>query len=87
MRRSGTPPTGVVAHARELRGRLDAWLDETDARLPTVDADYDAAAAEERRSQLRTVLMDELEEEHATYLHPDWQPDDEWWGSQAATAD
>ena len=84
---AGTPPTGVVAHARELRGRLDAWLDETDARLPTVDADYDAAAAEERRSQLRTVLMDELEEEHAAYLHPDWQPDDEWWGSQAATAD
>lgn len=31
-------------------------------------------------------LMPQLEAEHAEYLDPDWEPNDDWWGSQV-TAD
>mgnify|MGYP006295011201 FL=1 len=26
-------------------------------------------------------FMQKLEEQHAAYLDPDWQPNEDWWGS------
>ena len=68
--------------AAELRQRLDAWLVEVDAKLPVPDPEYDAEKEKARLASLENERMPQLEKEHADYLDPDWQPNDDWWGSQ-----
>ena len=73
------------ATANELRRRLYQWLVEVDARFPTPDPQYDP---EKERDRLRTMehdLLPKLEAEHAGYLDPEWQPNEDWWGSQVTT--
>ncbi len=66
----------------ELRKRLDAWLIHVDAKLPTPDPEYDPAKEESRLHQLEHELMPGLEKQHAEYLNPKWQPNEDWWQSQ-----
>ncbi len=66
----------------ELRGRLDRWLAESGAKFPVADPEYDADKAAERMRGIENELMAELEAEHAEYLDPEWEPNDDWWGSQ-----
>ena len=74
------------AVAEELWLRLQRWLDETGAKFPVPDPEYDAAKEAARLHQLERELMPALEARHAAYLDPDWQPNADWWGSQV-TAD
>ncbi len=67
--------------AKELRRRLNQWLFETDAKLPARDPQYDRAAEEAYLHKLKHELMPQLEAEHAEYLNPEWQPNEDWWGS------
>ncbi|TFG71103.1 MAG: DUF4976 domain-containing protein, partial [Anaerolineales bacterium] len=75
----------VMAKASEVRQRLDDWLVEVDAKFPTPDPAYDPVTEKTRLHELEHVLMPKLEAEHAEYLDPDWQPNDDWWGSQIIT--
>ena len=68
--------------SQSLRTKLDDWLTETNARLPVPDPEYDAKKEQAYLNQLKHELMPLLEEVHAQYLDPNWQPDDDWWGSQ-----
>jgi len=68
--------------AATLRQRLDAWLIEVDAKFPVPDSAYDPDKEKARLHQLKHELMPKLEVSHAAYLHPDWQPNEDWWGSQ-----
>ena len=68
--------------AAELRQRLDLWLAETGAKFPTPDPEYDAEKEKARLHDLEHELMPQLEAQHAEYLDADWQPNDDWWGSQ-----
>ena len=68
--------------AGELRKRLDEWLAEIDAKLPTPDPEYDPEKEQARLHDLEFELMPKLEAQHAEYLNPDWQPNEDWWGSQ-----
>ncbi|NKB68645.1 MAG: sulfatase-like hydrolase/transferase [Candidatus Latescibacteria bacterium] len=68
--------------AAMLRQRLDEWLVEVKARLPVPDPDYEVAAEQQRLQQLGGEFMAQLERQHADYLRSDWQPNDDWWGSQ-----
>ncbi len=70
------------AKASELRQRLDNWLVEVDARFPVPDPEYDLAKEKTRLHELEHELMPNLESKHARYLDPDWQPNEDWWGSQ-----
>ncbi|MFW6279672.1 MAG: sulfatase [Planctomycetota bacterium] len=65
-----------------LRDDLEDWLKRTDATRPEPDPEYDPAAEKARRNHLKNELMPELEQQHARYLDPDWQPNEDWWGSQ-----
>tara|TARA_B100001123_G_scaffold213468_1_gene241049 strand:- start:5412 stop:6929 length:1518 start_codon:yes stop_codon:yes gene_type:complete len=67
--------------AAAMRERLDAWLVETGAKLPIPDPEYDADKESERLHHLGHEFMEELEDQHAGYLDPDWQPNEDWWGS------
>jgi len=68
--------------AAELRARLDAWLTEVGARLPVPDPEHDAEKEQARLASLENELMPQLEKQHADYLEPNWEPNDDWWGSQ-----
>ena len=68
--------------AAELRRRLDRWLTDLDARRPAADPRYEAEKEKARLKHLEQELMPALERDHAQYLDPDWQPNDDWWGSQ-----
>ena len=69
----------------QLRQRLDEWLEEVDAKFPVPDVEFDPAKKAARLERLRTMGMAKLEAEHAEYLDPQWQPNDDWWGSQVIT--
>ncbi len=72
--------------AKKLRIELQAFLLETDARIPIADARFDAEKAKERLIQLRGPIKERLEKQHANFLKPDWKPNKTWWGSMI-TAD
>ena len=70
------------ATADDLWLRLQRWLDETGAKFPVPDPQYDAAGEQAFLHQAEHELMPELEMRHAAYLDPGWQPNPDWWGSQ-----
>ena len=63
--------------------RLQRWLDETGAKFPVPDPQYDAAGEQEFLHRAAHELMPELEARHSAYLDPDWQPNADWWGQPA----
>ena len=68
--------------AAELCQRLDRWLAETGVKFPIPDPEYDPEKEKARLHELEFELMPKLEAQHAEYLDPDWQPNEDWWGSQ-----
>ena len=71
-----------TATTTQLRERLDIWLVDIKAQLPTPDPQYDAAQEQKRLSEIEHEMMPTLERQHAEYLESDWQPNADWWGSQ-----
>lgn len=69
----------------ELRQRLDEWLEDFNAKFPVPDSEFDPTKKAARLERLQTTGMARLEAEHAEYLNPQWQPNDDWWGSQVIT--
>ena len=68
--------------ATELHQRLDIWLSEVDAKFPVLDSEYVPEKEQARLHKLEHEFMPKLEVEHAEYLNPNWQPNEDWWGSQ-----
>ena len=66
----------------ELRSALDAWLEETGAKMPVPDPEYDPQKEQARLHEIEDDLMPRLERQHAEYLDPEWKPNDDWWQSQ-----
>jgi len=64
-----------------LRAQLDAWLEATDAKFPTPDPKFNAERRAKRWAWLAGPHIERLEEKHAEYLKPDYQPNPTWWGS------
>ena len=69
---------------KELRAKLDAWLKETGAKFPEPDPQFDAAKREARWESLKTQGMSRLEQQHRSFLRPDFTPNRDWWGSALA---
>lgn len=67
--------------AGKLKNQLAAWLTQTDAKLPTKDPQFDAAARAARWQSLKTQGKARLEQQHASFLKADYQPNRDWWGS------
>jgi len=65
----------------EMRPKMNQWLDEVGARLPTLNPNYDAELAKRQAEEMRTKRMPRLEAQHAAFLDPDFEPDPTWWGS------
>ena len=75
---AGVPTTKNEELARDLRRRLEAWLEETEAKLPVPDREYAETA---RLEYMAGEFMEQLEEQHTEYLDPQWQPNEDWWRS------
>ncbi len=71
------------ARVKALGQRLNAWLRETDARMPVPNPDYDAAAYAKQEIKIRDVEMPALERQAAEFLDPDFVgTNGTWWGSK-----
>ena len=71
---------GEPERTASLWSQLQAWLKETEAKIPQPNPDYQSAWA----GQKHQAALDEekrLEKEHAAWFEPDWQPNPTWWKS------
>jgi len=64
----------------KLSAELYAYLVRTGANLPKVWAGYDPDMVDLRKERALQRKAS-LEESHARFLDPDWQPNETWWGS------
>lgn len=64
---------------QSLHIKLDQWLEETEARMPVPNPNFDPIAWKEQMEALRTRQLNSLEKQHADVLKPDWSPNGGWW--------
>ena len=72
--------------AERLRGQLQSYLSEMNAKLPSLDTEYDSVQALTRRKYLVEELWPELEARRREFLSRDFEPDSTWWGSEPVNA-
>ncbi len=76
---SGEHPDRV----ERLNERLFNYLEEVGARYPEEDPMYDPELEEEHLEYVRNELMPQLEEYRLKILEEDYDPGNNWWGSEA----
>ncbi len=67
---------------QRLLARLNAHLKDVNAELPVPNPNFDRAADEKSRQQIRERMLPNLEKTHAGYLKEGYRPNPTWWGSQ-----
>ncbi len=67
--------------AKTMLAKLKQWLKETNAKFPTKDPLHDPKKKDDYLTMQRTSNKKQLEERHASYLHEDFKPGEDWWGS------
>jgi len=65
----------------ELRAELDSWLREVAAKFPVHDPEFDEVRFQATLDELKTKGKRQLERRHASFLEPDFKPNNDWWGS------
>jgi arylsulfatase A-like enzyme len=70
------------ARAKKLGKRLTEWLEQTGATFPVPDPEHDPEKEQTYLDKIVNEWMPSLEKEHADYLDPSWQPNEDWWGSR-----
>ena len=66
---------------KELKTLLDAWLIEVDAKIPLADPEYNPQQEAKVKSGWRTSILQKQEKLRKQMLAPDWNPNQDWWGS------
>jgi len=69
--------------AKELRGKLLAWLEEVGARYPEPDENYNKDLDERRQKYIVEEKWPELEKQRMLFLSEDFKPNKDWWGSMS----
>lgn len=64
--------------------QLNVWLEETGAKLPTMNPDFDPVKANAQTWRARSAGVKREEQQAAKFLDPEWQPNADWWGSEPA---
>jgi len=76
----------VAAENAELAGKLSeqlfAYLDEVGALYPEKDPMYDPVKEKEYLDRVRNVRMPALEKQRMEFLSKDYDPGNQWWGSE-----
>lgn len=66
---------------KALDSLLQSRLKETRAQFPVPNPSYDEQVLMEKIEKRRTGQMPYLENRRMQMLSPDWQPNEDWWGS------
>ncbi len=69
------------AKAESLKNALFGYLEETGAKLPERDPLYDEEAERAHLERIERVRMSQLETQRIQVLSPDFDPQNDWWGS------
>ena len=67
---------------KELRMKLDKWLSEVKAKMPSADPLYDPNKEHQYKEKNRTVTLQNVEKSRMQMLSKDYQPNKDWWGSK-----
>ena len=70
----------------QMASELMQFLESVDAKLPQPDPRYDPSTYQQRNEKRQTAGLAELERTHARFLHDDFRPNSNWWGSNVAGA-
>lgn len=65
----------------QMREKLMSWLNEAGARYAVKDPEFSADSLAMKMTQYKDVLLPRLEKQRKNMLSPDWQPNEDWWGS------
>ncbi|WP_162340547.1 sulfatase [Cyclobacterium salsum] len=66
----------------ELSNQLFAYLEEVGALYPEKDPQYDPAKEQEYLDRVRNVRMPALEKQRMEFLSKEFDPGNNWWGSE-----
>lgn len=66
----------------ELHTKLFNYLNGTGARYPEKDVQYDSKLEETFLENIRNIKLPQLENQRLQYLSEDFNPGNNWWGSQ-----
>ncbi|MEO0333462.1 MAG: sulfatase-like hydrolase/transferase, partial [Bacteroidota bacterium] len=72
--------------AEQLGQQLEQFLQETQANTPEPDPKYNEQLAQERQERIVNERLPQLEQQRTDFLKEDWQPNEDWWGSQVDSA-
>ena len=53
-----------------------------DAKYPIPDPQFNIDSLNVKLDSYKTEILQKLEEKRLQELNPDWQPNDDWWGSK-----
>ena len=67
---------------KELKGKLFAILEETGARYPIKDPEYDPELERLYLEKVTSVRWPKLEQQRLDFLSEEYDPGNHWWGSQ-----
>ncbi len=67
---------------KELDSKLQEWLKQTYAIMPTADPEYSPQKESALKERWRTSYLESREQERSNMLSPDWQPNADWWSSK-----
>lgn len=65
----------------EMAHQLFAWLEEVDAQYPQQDSTYNAEKEATAIMQKKEKMLKQQETLRRNMLKKNWQPNDDWWGS------
>ena len=67
---------------QDLHAQLFSYLEEVGARFPEMDTTYDAAKEQKYLENIVNKKWPQLEKQRLLLLSEDFDPDNNWWGSQ-----
>ena len=68
--------------ALQMKNNLLNWLKDMDTQYAEIDPLWDEAALKQKLSDNKNKLMPNLEKQRKDMLSPNWQPNEDWWGSE-----
>ena len=66
---------------KAMHTKLTAWLEETNAKMPIVNPDFDAEKYKKQQAHTATKGIQSLEKQAARFHEPNYVPNENWWGS------
>jgi arylsulfatase A-like enzyme len=67
---------------KQLSQQLFTYLNEVGAHFPEKDPEYNEELEKQHLERIRTVRMPQLEKQRLEFLSKDFDPGNNWWGSQ-----